>query len=198
MSLLCCKYPETVRPIARITVGRQNHVDALFDSGAEATLLSHEHYRCLSPPPRITRYQQKLKSANGTEIKVIGQAFLEYEIATKKVQHPTIIVEGLNNPCIIGADFLEQHGVTIDFAKKKIMIEHQVQSSRCKKVKLASRTRVCAGMTKTVQIKTEGGTPMDTRDRSLFIQATTKPLEIENCIVNMTRDGGSIVSFICV
>ena len=193
MSLLCCQYSDTIRPVTKVTVGRQNHVDALFDSGAEATLLSLEHFNCLSRPPRLTRYQQKLKTANGTEIKVIGQASLEYEIASKKMWHPTVIVEGLNNPCIIGADFMEQHGITIDFSRKKIVVERSVPNQKCKRILLTSRTRVCAGMTKSVQIKSEGGTPMDTLDRALFIQATTKPLVIEDCLVTMARDGGTLV-----
>ena len=128
MSLLCCSYKDTVRPIAEVTVGKFVQVQALFDSGAEATLLNVDYYSCLSPPPRLTPYRTRLTTANGTKIRVIGQANVEYEVARKKFTHPTIIVQGLSSPCIIGADFMEKNGVSIDLARKKIIVHNEVEN----------------------------------------------------------------------
>ena len=192
MSLLCCGYRSTSRPIAEITVG-QKKITALFDSGAEATLLAEEAYSELMMRPRLAPSETGLTTANGTKIEVKGQVALEYNIAGKKFLHPTVIVAGLKTKSIIGADFMEKHGLTIDMARKKIIVNTNVPPEGMIEV-LSRRTVTIPPRTaKIIEITTAKHEEKYRRSKThLCVLRTSSPIELEDCLTDIDLTCGMI------
>ena len=164
-------------------------MEALFDSGAEATLINLDTYRCLTRPPSMTTYSTQLTTANGSQIKVMGQANVKFTIAGQAFRHPTVVVAGLRSPCIIGADFMEKNGVVIDMKRKRIVVNSEIDEKNVCRVYAKKAVKLSPGMTKDILVKTDKRPLHDATHSTLCINETVRPLKIENCIANWTRDG---------
>ena len=164
-------------------------MEALFDSGAEATLINLETYRCLTRPPPMMNYSTQLTTANGSKIKVMGQANIKFAIAGQSFNHPTVIVAGLRSPCIIGADFMEKNGVVIDMKRKKIVVNSEINEKNVCRVYTKKAVKLSPGMTKDILVKTDKRPLHDATHSTLCINETVRPLKIEDCIASWTRDG---------
>ena len=51
---------------------------------------------------------------------VVGQANVVVQIGQLSVEHPLVVVRSLITPVILGMDFLQQHGLVLDFASLPI------------------------------------------------------------------------------
>ena len=189
MSLFCCSYSRTVRPIAPVTVGDKEKVEALFDSGAEATLINASVYQRLMRKPPLSVYSTQLTTANGSRIRVLGQSNLLYTIAGRQFKHPTVVVEGLKSSCIIGADFMERNGIIIDMKRKKIVVNTEAEGRNLCSVMVKRTVTLGPGVTKAIPIKTDKLPKPPNSTTILCVNGTSKPLEIEDCIADCSLAG---------
>ena len=132
--------------------------EIMMDSGSSISLvieglvkdLPHDQNNAL--PQNI-----QLVSAAGDPIPVIGNITASIQVGNLTVYHPLVVVQSLIVPVILGMDFLQQHGLTLDFTTTPVTIhdksatydnyqpEAQPVLEELRKVK----TRVCAVSTMT-------------------------------------------------
>jgi hypothetical protein len=93
------------RPVHQIVVGHVK-IDALFDTGAESSLISSDVYDSLSGPkqPRLSNCPLGLTTADGGHLSIRGQCVIPFLLGSRKCWRPVIVVHGLHLPCIIGID----------------------------------------------------------------------------------------------
>jgi len=85
------------------------------DSGAEKSIIS----RSLVPEAILRPCNTQLKSVSGDEIKTFGQCFLRLGVKQLRREYPTSFIVADVKP-ILGADFLTQHGLTLDMKSKSL------------------------------------------------------------------------------
>ena len=132
--------------------------EIMMDSGSSISLvieglvkeLPHDQNNAL--PQNI-----QLVSAAGDPIPVIGNITASIQVGNLTVYHPLVVVQSLIVPVILGMDFLQQHGLTLDFTTTPVTIHHKSATydnyqpeaqpvlEELRKVK----TRVCAVSTMT-------------------------------------------------
>lgn len=95
---------------------------ALFDTGAEITLISGSKYDRTNPSGSLIKSTTPLSTANGGALEVRGEKICSFVLAGQKIRHRVIIVDGLSVDCIIGADLMTKHQISIDTGGKRIKI----------------------------------------------------------------------------
>ena len=85
----------------------------LYDTGADICCLSEQIFTQLKAklPIQSSNYQKQFKSAGGQRLQVIGKYSVPLKIGKKEVRHPFFVIRNLNEPAILGIDFIEQHGL---------------------------------------------------------------------------------------
>jgi hypothetical protein len=103
------------RPVHQILVGHVN-VNALFDTGAESSLISSDVYNSLSGPkqPRLSNCPLGLTTADGSHMSIRGQCVVLLVLGSRRCWRPVIVVHGLHLPCIIGIGTMAAEHITID------------------------------------------------------------------------------------
>ena len=114
------------RPIHQIAVGKDQKVkiEALFDTGAESSLISSDVYDSLSGPskPHLSQCPLGLTTADGGHMKIRGQCVVPLQIGSRRCWRPVVIVHGLHLPCIIGIDTMAAENISIDPINRKIKL----------------------------------------------------------------------------
>ena len=64
-------------------------------------------------------------SATGDPIAVLGCATFAVHVGPVHVDHCLVVVRSLNTPMILGIDFMQEHGIVLDFATNPIRITQQ-------------------------------------------------------------------------
>ena len=109
---------QTLKPTFRrpyLTVNLQNclAIKGLYDTGADISCLSEKFFRQLPPHHRPTKLQTealpKFKTAGGQPLKVRGRYNFRVRIGTKFLQHEFYVISDLNEPLILGIDFIQKH-----------------------------------------------------------------------------------------
>lgn len=98
--------------------------EIMVDSGSSISLvieslvrdLPHDQNNVL--PPNI-----QLVSAAGDPIPVIGNITASIQVGNLSVYHPLVVVQSLIVPVILGMDFLQQYGLTLDFTTTPVTIQ---------------------------------------------------------------------------
>uniref|UniRef100_A0A5S6QHH5 RNA-directed DNA polymerase n=1 Tax=Trichuris muris TaxID=70415 RepID=A0A5S6QHH5_TRIMR len=103
----------------------------LIDSGSAVTLVHKEAYRRWSEPPHVAATECSILAANGSSIPTIGVCRVQFCFGTKTVCHPAYIVEGVPLSCVIGADFLMQHGCVVDAKRQTLTVGEVSVPMRC-------------------------------------------------------------------
>uniref|UniRef100_A0A5S6QMF2 RNA-directed DNA polymerase n=1 Tax=Trichuris muris TaxID=70415 RepID=A0A5S6QMF2_TRIMR len=103
----------------------------LIDSGSAVTLVHKEAYRRWSEPPHLAATECSILAANGSSIPTIGVCRVQFCFGTKTVCHPAYIVEGVPLSCVIGADFLMQHGCVVDAKRQTLTVGEVSVPMRC-------------------------------------------------------------------
>ena len=57
----------------------------------------------------------QLVSAAGEPISLLGQITLPIQLGDIKTDHPFVVVQSLITPVILGIDFMQKHGLVLDF-----------------------------------------------------------------------------------
>ena len=65
---------------------------------------------------------QKLVTASGKPLSVVDHIAATVQIGQLKVRHNFIVVNSLVTPVILGTDFLQKHGLTLDFTADPVTV----------------------------------------------------------------------------
>lgn len=96
---------------------------ALFDTGAELTLISGNRYdKNKQNKGPLTTSRIPLSTANGGRLQVRGEKVCQFEMIGQILKHKVIVVDGLSVDCIIGADMMEKFDISIDVGQRKICL----------------------------------------------------------------------------
>ena len=94
----------------------------MLDSGSSVSLIREDVLSQLSEvcsaPPRELR----LVTAAGEAIPVAGYVSVPVQLGQVRVMHPFVVVKSLIAGVILGIDFLQQHGLVLDFAHSPIKV----------------------------------------------------------------------------
>ena len=90
-----------------------SHVQLLLDSGAA---LSVVHYETLDEgwQRKLTSIETLMLGANGHPLGVKGWIEIPVRLGAFHTVHPSVVVQDLTVDCLLGANFLTEHGAVID------------------------------------------------------------------------------------
>ena len=113
-----------VQPSAAVLKGRLGHikVDILLDSGSTVSLVRNSILPRTLGVKLLKPGDLQLVSAAGEPMPVVGQANVVVQVGQLSVEHPLVVVDSLISPVILGMDFLQQHGLVLDFASSPISV----------------------------------------------------------------------------
>ena len=97
-------------------------VNGLFDTGSSVLLakgklkqdLISSTTKCASPPP------VKLCGAGGEELCTLGCYEIPLKVENPRMTHKILFIDNLQIGCNLGMDFISQHNVIIDAAKRSL------------------------------------------------------------------------------
>jgi len=123
-------------PYVKIKVNDTTY-EMLLDSGAEISAIS-EHYQQLimnenPKTPTIPVNGLHIYNAIGDKMtKISTQILLPIKIGENILQSPFMVIKNLNEKGILGNDFLENHGASIDFGRRILILKinnkiHEIQ-----------------------------------------------------------------------
>ena len=96
------------------------YIDALIDSGSEATLMSD---RVWEKKLETKGIEQGLVGVDGTELEIVGKGEEEIQMGKKQViKHSYYVVRNMPYDIIFGKDFLEKNKAIIDLGECKVII----------------------------------------------------------------------------
>ena len=98
-------------------------MEMMLDSGSAVSLVRKD---MISPQMNNVVYIPlplvKLVTAAGDDLLMVDHIQITVRIQHHTVTHSFIVVNALVTPAILGIDFLQQHGIIIDFASSPINI----------------------------------------------------------------------------
>jgi hypothetical protein len=119
-SFSICKVKEFLqpnRPYVNVQIG-SSVTAALYDSGADISCMSKAEFRRIPVDDRPKQLRgQKASlcvSAGGTPLNVKGIYNCPISLLGRTTEHPFRIIKGLNEPVILGADFINKHLLLYD------------------------------------------------------------------------------------
>ena len=116
-------------------------MDALVDSGSEATLMSDRLWK--STVKKDKGQCPPLVGVDGTELDVLGQGEEEIQIGKNQlVRHRYYVVKNMPYDIILGTDFLERNKAVVDLGERKVVINGEtIRYSRGQYVALVRETK---------------------------------------------------------
>ncbi|XP_064631659.1 uncharacterized protein LOC135489953 [Lineus longissimus] len=126
----------------------------LLDTGAALTLVSGDLWRrCPSSSGRpLQEVDASLQSATGEELKILGMADVPLGLGSSQFSHPVVVVENLAHECLLGSDFLQAQGCSIDYrtatlevAGNEVPLRNQQGVLKVCRVIMGRNTRIPAG-----------------------------------------------------
>ena len=137
--------------------------EIMMDSGSSISLVIESLVSDLPYDPSNSLHQGvQLVSAAGDPIPVIGNVTASIRVGNLTVYHPLVVVQSLIVPVILGMDFLQTHGLTLDFTTTPVTIRdktatydsyHQPEVQPVLEELRKVKTKVCAVSTVTESIE---------------------------------------------
>ena len=122
-----------VRPNAATTLGMLGDckVEMMLDSGSSISLIQENTAAPFTMEHKITPSGLQLTSASGDNIPIVGCMTLPIYIGELQTTHPLVVVKSLIAPVILGLDFLQKHGMILDFTSSQVKINSQFHEPDC-------------------------------------------------------------------
>ena len=102
---------------------------ALYDSGADISCMSEAEFRRIpvdERPKQLSGQKTSLIiSAGGNPLNVKGIYNCPISVLGKSTEHPFRVIKGLNEPVILGADFINKHLLLYDPKYKRVKWRHE-------------------------------------------------------------------------
>ena len=93
----------------------------LLDTGSAVTLIREDIWKELKVKNRGYSLEAPVRAvvtANGEKLGLVGQCALMVKVGGLSAIHMVLIATSLTQECLLGADFLSQHGCVLDMQKK--------------------------------------------------------------------------------
>ena len=94
----------------------------MLDSGSTISLIKESVVTGLPAVKQLASNELQLVSAAGEPIPVVGRVVLPVQVGGLHVEHPMIVVQSLITQVILGMDFLQKHGLVLDFTTSPVNI----------------------------------------------------------------------------
>ena len=105
-------------------------VEMMLDSGSTVSLIQE---RIATSLPAVKQLQAsnglQLASAAGETIPVVGRVVVPVQVGVVCAEHPMIVVRSLITQVILGMDFLQKHGLVLDFTTMPVNITAHARGS---------------------------------------------------------------------
>jgi hypothetical protein len=105
--------PTFNHPYLWVSVQNALKVRGLYDTGADISCMSEKIFRQLPPQNRLQKLvMDKLpnfRSAGGQPLPVRGLYEFSFTVNSKLIKHNCYVIPELNEPLILGIDFIQQH-----------------------------------------------------------------------------------------
>jgi hypothetical protein len=105
--------PSFNRPYLWVNVQNALKVRGLYDTGADISCMSEKIFRQIPPQNRPQKLDMTKSpnfcSAGGQPLPVRGLYEFAFSINSKLIKHQCYIIPDLNEPLILGIDFIQQH-----------------------------------------------------------------------------------------
>ncbi|KAF9760911.1 Transposon Ty3-I Gag-Pol polyprotein [Nosema granulosis] len=88
-------------------------VNALIDSGSMANIIGRE----LVGKDEIKPTKTRLRTADGSDLKVVGQSSLTIWVEDRKLKTDFYVCDGIKTQCILGMPFLKENKITLTFGE---------------------------------------------------------------------------------
>jgi hypothetical protein len=101
---------------------------ALFDSGADISCVSEEAFRKIPVwrrPKQLEKPKTICRSASGNQLQIKGVYELSVKVLGKRVTHPFRVIKQLQEPVIIGADFMNKHLLAYNPQQKRVFWQNE-------------------------------------------------------------------------
>ena len=105
-------------------------VEMMLDSGSTISLIQESVVTGLPAVKQLALNELQLVSAAGEPIPVVGRVVLPVQVGGLHVEHPMIVVQSLITQVILGMDFLQKHGLVLDFTTSPVNITAHAMVSR--------------------------------------------------------------------
>ncbi len=115
---------------------------ALVDSGAEVSVIAQGMLEPFHSTLSLSPNYSELWTASGDSFHVMGSTSLPFHLGTEFLNHTFVVVECLSSPCILGADFLTHHNLSIDYQAHKFCWPNGTQKHTSPQVRVRSNTFV--------------------------------------------------------
>ena len=138
------------RPVAPILI-EGLRVSALFDSGSEVTAISWQTFCKLKSGKKILGTSHDVNAANGSKMTVMGQVYLNFVVGSKKCFRPVLVIKGMMNDFILGADTMQAENILLDMGRKKIICKKKRNDELKSEALTLSEHRISPGMEKMIE-----------------------------------------------
>ena len=92
---------------------------------ASISLIREDTAKCLLGTRAVSATSVQVVSATGEPIPVLGCANFHIRVGPIAVYHPLIVVRSLITPVILGIDFMQAHGLVLDFTTTPVHVTNQ-------------------------------------------------------------------------
>lgn len=156
----------------------------LIDSGAEISAISEKYQKkFLQDDPKMPTIPLSglvIHNAVGNKsVKIKTQMLLPINIQNKTIHAPVIVIKDLNECGILGSDFLETYGATIDFIQRNISLT--IKGTQYK-ISLVEKTVAQPVQLKVISTKRVG------QMTTTAVQGEESPSKITNRIKKLIKD----------
>ena len=168
----------SMRPYAMAKV-KGCMIKCLFDTGADVSCINSRVVPSSREDEKVTVVTSKpLKAAGGQSLKVHGAQKMELEIDGKKVTHPFLVVEDLNEPIILGIDFITRHGLNYSPSTREFSWENAKgwKQGFCTTIRTEKIPALSSKLVKVNLITTGGGKPSEEEIISSCAASESRPL----------------------
>ena len=97
----------------------------MLDSGASISLVRKDTATWLPRSQPVSEASVHVVSATGETIPVLGRVTLPVQVGPIEVEHSLVVVQSLITPVILGIDFLQAHGLILDFTTTPVHVTTQ-------------------------------------------------------------------------
>ena len=105
--------PTFNRPYLWVNVQNSLKIRGLYDTGADISCISEKIFRQIPPQNRPTKLaidkSPNFRSAGGQPLPVRGLYKFAFTLNGKQIEHPCYVIPDLNEPLILGIDFIQHH-----------------------------------------------------------------------------------------
>ena len=104
----------------------------LIDTGSTCTIISTKKYQEIpnEKRPELYEYDRTIVTADDTPLNVYGCTVFNIKFGDQWVRHSALVAE-ISNDGLIGIDFLTQHEVSLDFARKTVSFHGEKFQAQC-------------------------------------------------------------------